>query len=137
MKCVPSYLSLGGLGKLRRNMENTNGFAQANHREILEIRTILANMESKLELISTQVLKATFNSLMQGCDISEFFPVERREQLELFMDRDHLEWNNRKSEFFNFLFTIASTVKKGFARGLIKAIFSRQFIMKSKWPSFG
>ena len=125
------------MGKLRRNMENTNAFAQANYKEILEIRAILSSMESKLELICVQVQKATFNSLMQGCDISEFFPVERKEQLELFMDRDHPEWNNRKLEFYNYLYTTASHIKKGFARGLIKAIFSRKYIMISKWPSFG
>ena len=122
---------------MRKNLENTNGFAQANYREILEIRTILNNMESKLDLISAQVQKATFNSLMQGCDISEFFPVERKEQLELFMDRNHPDWNSRKTEFYNLLYTTASHIKKGFARGLIKAIFSRKYIMISKWPSFG
>ena len=118
-------------------MENTNAFAQATHRIVLEIRAILSNLESKLELVSGQVRKATFNNLMQGCDISEFFPVENKEQLELFMDREHPEWNNRKTEFYNFLYTIASNTKRGFARGLIKAIFSRQYILKSKWPSFG
>ena len=118
-------------------MENTNAFAQATHRIVLEIRAILSNLESKLELVSGQVRKATFNNLMQGCDISEFFTVENKEQLELFMDREHPEWNNRKTEFYNFLYTIASNTKRGFARGLIKAIFSRQYILKSKWPSFG
>ena len=118
-------------------MENTNAFAQANHRLIEEIRALLNKMESKLELVSYQVRQATFNNVMQGCDISEFFPVERKEQLELFMDRDHPEWNNRKIEFYNFLYTISSNIKKGFGRGLIKALFSRQYIWKSKWPTFG
>ena len=118
-------------------MENTNAFAQANHREILEIRTILSNMQAKLELLSVQVQKATFKSIMQGCDISEFFPVEKKEQIELFMDREHPEWNDRKTEFHNFLYTIASNTKKGFARGLIKALFSRKYISESKWPTFG
>ena len=125
------------MGKLRRNMENTNAFAQANYKEIQEIRTILSNMESKLELISLQVQKATFNSLMQGCDISEFFPVEKKEQLQLFMDRNHPDWNSRKTEFYNLLYTAASKIKKGFARGLLKALFSRKYIMTAKWPSFG
>ena len=118
-------------------MENTNAFAQANHREILEIRTILSNMQAKLDLISSQVQKATFNSLMQGSDISEFFPVQTKEQLELFMDRDHPDWNNRKTEFYNLLYTTASHIKKGFARGLIKTLFSRKYISVSKWPTFG
>ena len=74
---------------------------------------------------------------MSGCDISEFFPVETQRQLELFMDRDHPEWEDRKADFFYFLYTIASDTKKGFATGLIKAIFSREYISTSKWPSFG
>ena len=118
-------------------MENTNAFSQATHRLVLEIRATLSTLESKLQMVSDQVHKATFNNLMQGCDISEFFPVERKEQLELFMDREHPEWNSRKTEFYHFLYTIASNNKKGFARGLIKAIFSRQYINTSKWPSFG
>ena len=125
------------MGKLRRNMENTNAFAQATYKEVREIRAILSNMESKLELLAVQVQKATFKSVMQGCDISEFFPVERKEQLELFMNRDHPEWDARKSEFYNYLYTIASSIKKGFARGLIKAIFSRKYISNSKWPTYG
>ena len=118
-------------------MENTNAFAQANHREILKIRTTLSTMKSQLELISVQVQKATFNSVMQGSDISDFFPVERKEQLEVFMDRDHPEWNNRKTEFYNLLYTTATHIKKGFARGLIKTLFSRKYISESKWPTYG
>ena len=118
-------------------MENTNAFAQVTYREVTEIRSILSNMEAKLELISAQVQKATFHSVMKGCDISDFFPVERKEQLELFMDREHSEWNDRKTEFYNYLYTIASSIKKGFARGLLKALFSRKYISEAKWPTFG
>ena len=125
------------MGKLRRNLENTNGFAQANHREIMEIKATLSRMESLMEALSSQVHNATFVTNMKGCDISEFFPVDKRMQLELFMDRDHPEWENRKTEFYHLLYTIASDNKKGFARGLIKALFSRQYISVSKWPSFG
>lgn len=132
-----TYHYIGGMGKLRRNLENTNAFSQATHKEVLDIKATIARIESNLESLATQVHKAAFQSVMSGCDISEFFPVERNEQLEAFMDRSHPEWEDRKAEFYNFLYTIATKTKKGFATGLIKAIFSRQYICGAKWPSFG
>lgn len=125
------------MGKLRRNLENTNAFVQATHKEVLDIKATISRIESNQESLATQVHKAAFQSAMSGCDISEFFPVERKEQLEAFMDRGHPQWEDRKAEFYNFLYTIASKNKKSFATGLIKAIFSRQYICGAKWPSFG
>ena len=125
------------MGKLRRNLENTNGFAQATYKEVLELKATMSRVLSKLEVISEQVHKATFQTVMSGADISEFFPVERSEQLELFMDRSHPEWNSRKAEFYNMLLTIATSVKKGFATGLIRALFTRPYICSVKWPSSG
>ena len=125
------------MGKLRRNLENTNGFAQATHREVMDIKATLSTMSTMLAEVASQVQKATFVTNTKGCDISEFFPVENKEQLELFMDRAHPEWENRKTEFYHFLFTIASDNKKGFGRGLIKALFTRKYISTAKWPSYG
>lgn len=122
---------------MRRNLENTFGFVQATHQEIIDIKKSLSILGAKMELVVSMVNKATFNTNMRGCDLSEFFPVETKQQLQLFMDRDHPEWNDRKAEFYNFLYTIASKIKKGFARGLIKALFTRQYINSAKWPSFG
>ena len=124
---------------MRKNLENTNAIVQASYQEILDLKRDLASVAAKLELVCSLVQKSTFNSNMTGCDLSEFFPVERKEQIELFMDREHPEWNDRKTEFYNFLYTIASNVnvKKGFARGIIKALFTRNYISTAKWPSFG
>ena len=125
------------MGKLRKNMENTNGIVQASHGEILALKAHLIKIDARIDAISAQVHKATFTTVMSGCDISEFFPVERLEQLECFMDRSHPEWPSRRTEFYNFLFTIVSNTKRGFAKGLIKALFDRKFIVTVKWPSFG
>lgn len=123
---------------MRRNMENTNSLAQATHSEVLEIKKNQAEIHSKIDSLTELVHKATFKTLMEdSADISEFFPVSRQEQLELFMDRQHPQWESRKMEFFHYLFTIASTIKKGFARGIIKAMFTRQYITSVKWPSYG
>ena len=118
-------------------MENTNALAQASYKEIIEIKKHILRIEEKLEAISTQVHNSTFQTLMSGCDMSEFFPVETKEQLEKFMDRQHPEWESRKTEFYHYLYTISTKNRGGFARGLIKALFSRRFISKNKWPSSG
>ena len=125
------------MGKFKKNLENTNGFTQATYREVIELKAQISEILIKLEGIGRQVHKATFNSVMSGADISEFFPVEKNDQIEQFMDRNHPEWTSRKQEFYHFLYTIASDNKKGFARGMIKALFSRNYIMHSKWPTFG
>lgn len=125
------------MGKLRRNLENTNGLAQATYREVIEVKKYLENLERKLQSVCTQVAQATFQSCMQSADISEFFPVVDNEHLESFMDRNHPEWPSRRAAFYNLLYTIASNVKRGFARGMIKALFTRDYILSVKWPSFG
>ena len=125
------------MGKMSKNLHNTNAFVQATHQEVLEMKAHLSELASKVDSIFIMVKNSTFHENMKGCDISEFFPVENNEQLELFMDRNHPEWDDRKSEFYHFLYTIASNIKKGFARGLIKALFTREYISKAKWPSFG
>ena len=122
---------------MRRNMENTNGLAQASYKEILELRKHVSSIEARLEVISTQIHNSTFQTLMSGCDLSEFFPVERNEQLEKFMDRQHPDWESRKTEFYHYLYTITTQNRKAFARGLIKAIFSRKYILNAKWPCSG
>lgn len=109
----------------------------ATHGEVVQVKAAIARIETQLEAVSAQIHKATFNAVMTGCDLSEFFPVERKEQLEQFMDRSHPEWNNRKAEFYHFLYTIASKNKRGFARGMIKAMFAREYINQVKWPSYG
>lgn len=131
------YLTTGGVGKVRRNMENLHAYSQATHKEVVELREEVTKIYSKIDAVLLQVHRATFQNVMQGADISEFFPVESNEQLEQFMDRSHPEWNSRKTEFYHYLYTIASEIKKGFARGMIKALFSRQYIVAVKWPSTG
>ena len=125
------------MGKLRRNLESTYGFAQAIHKEVVDLRVMISQLQSKLEAMGKQVERATFLTVMSGPDVSVFFPVESNEQLNQFMDRGHQDWESRKTAFYHFLFTVASNIKKGFARGLIKALFSRQYINTVKWPSSG
>lgn len=123
---------------MRRNLENTNALAQASYKEIMEIKKYLSKIDARLDAISTQVDNSTFQTLMSGSsDLSEFFPVENKEQLANFMNRQHPEWESRKTEFYNYLFTITTKNRGGFARGLIKALFSRKYISKNKWPSSG
>ena len=122
---------------MRRNVENTNGLGQATHKEILEVRKCLAQIQSKIESLSQKIDSATFQTVMQSADISEFFPVENNEQLENFMDRANPEWPSRRSGFYNLLLSIASDTKKGFARGMIKALFTRPYICTVKWQPTG
>lgn len=122
---------------MRRNMENTNSLAQATHKEVIDLKANIVQIHEKIDSLSLQVRTATFKTLMHGSDISEFFPIETAEQIELFMDRKHPEWESRKMEFYHYLYTVASNIKKGFCRGVIKAVFSRQYITQVKWPSYG
>ena len=118
-------------------MENTNGLGQASFKEILEVKKCLEQIKSRIESLSQQIETATFQTVMQSTDISEFFPVENNEQLELFMDRGHPDWPSRRSEFYNLLLSISSNSKKGFARGLIKALFTRPYVSLVKWQPTG
>lgn len=122
---------------MRRNGENTYSYIQAIHQEILDMKAELAKMNAKVDGISHQVQTATFQTVMQGPDMSEFFPVKTPQQLETFMDRSHPEWPSRRSEFYNFLFTCVSDCKKTFVKGLLKSLFTREYMWKVKWPAYG
>lgn len=133
-----NFKKIGGLGKMRRNNENTYSFIQATHQEVMDLKATVANIISKLDNIALQVQKATFKTLMDDSpDISEFFPVERAEQIENFMDRSHPDWPSRRSQFYSYLFNIVTDSKKNFTKGLLKALFRREYMRTVKWPSSG
>ena len=122
---------------MRRNLENTNGIVQANHSDLQVIKAVVEELSCKLDVISYHVQKNTFQKAMGGPDISEFFPVEKAEQLHEFMDRSHPEWPGRRDEFYNYLYTCVTDSKSAFSKGLFKALFSRTYMRTVKWPSFG
>lgn len=122
---------------MRRNNENAYSFIQAIHKEILDLKATVAEMLLKMNNISQQVQRATFSTLMQGPDISDFFPVYRAEQLQLFMDKTHPEWPARRLEFYNFLFSTVTDSPKTFTKGVLKALFSRKYMLTVKWPGYG
>lgn len=130
-------LLLGGIGKMRRNHENTNEVVQYNHSDLQIIKQDNAIIKEQVYDLAIQMKKATFHTLMDTVDLSEFFPVEREAQLEDFMDRTHVDWPARRREFYNYMFNCITPGKKGFAKGLMKTLFSREFMWTTKWPTFG
>lgn len=122
---------------MRRNDENTNAIIQASYTDIQELKSGQNRLESKIDIIKHHVLRSTFEKAMGGPDLSEFFPVHRQEQLLNFMDRTHPLWEARKNEFYNLLFTIATNTQSCFCKGLFTTLFTRSYMVLSKWPSFG
>lgn len=127
----------GGLGKIRRNHENTNEVVQHNHLDLQDVKSDIREIKAKLEELFFQVNKATFQTVMDGVDLSETFPVMREEQLAEFMNRNHPDWPARRKEFYNFMFTCIPKDKKELAKAILKALFSRTFMSTTKWPTFG
>lgn len=122
---------------MRRNHENTNGIVGANHYQLKDIQNRMSKQESEIAEIRQIVKKEAFQKDMEAPDIGFFFPVSTPEQLELFMDRSHPEWNARRKEFYNLLFTCLSDQKTAFSKGLIHTLFTREYISEYKWPSSG
>ena len=122
---------------MRRNDENTNTIIQTSYRDIQDLKSGQARLESKIDIIKHHVLRSTFQKAMGGPDLSEFFPVQRQEQLIRFMDRGHPQWEARKNGFYSLLFTMVTNNQGCFCKGLFKTLFSRSYMVDSKWPSFG
>ena len=131
------FTFLGTLGKMRRNDENCYAIIQASYTEIQDLKNGRASLEAKVDVIKHHVLQSRFQKAMSGPDMSEFFPVQKQEQLINFLDRTHPQWEARRDEFYNLLFTIATNNKSCFSKGLFKTLFSRTYIVQSKWPSYG
>lgn len=122
---------------MRRNDENTNAIVQANHSDLQKLKLMVDQMFSKVANIEYHVLKSNFQKSMGGPDLSEFFPVERAEQIDQFMDRDHPEWPARRDAFYNLLHTCVTEAKSCMARGLFTTLFTRKYMWTVKWPSTG
>lgn len=122
---------------MRRNHENTNEVVKNNHSDLQILKAEIKLLHEKLDAISYQVQKATYQQVMNEIDISEFFPIGEAAQLEEFMDRDHPEWPARRREFYNYLYLCVNDNKKVFCKGLLKALFQRHYMRAVKWPKFG
>lgn len=122
------------MGKNRRNHENTNEVVKENHKEIVSLREEMKGLKEMVATVAHHVKKSTFQKLMNGPYLSEFFPVTSADQLVQFMDRNHPEWPARRDEFAFYLFNCITDSKKSFTKGLLKSLFSRQYMSKVKWP---
>lgn len=122
---------------MRRNHENTNGIVSSNHYHLKELKETAAVQGAEIRAIFEHVKKESFQKDMDAPDIGIFFPVKEPKQLELFMDRSHPEWDARRKEFYNMLFTCLTKQKNSFSKGIIGLLFSREYICNVKWPTFG
>lgn len=127
----------GGMGKNRRNHENTNEVVKVNHKELTCLREEMKEVKAMVASIAQHVERSTFKKVMSGPDMSEFFPVERGSQLVDFMDRQHPEWPARRDEFAFYLFNCITDYKKAFTKGLLKTLFTREYMSTVKWPRAG
>ena len=122
---------------MRKNDENTNAITQAAYTDMQEVKKSLAELQAKLDIVVYHIQRSTFDKIMGGPDLSEFFPAQTQEQLVNFMDRTHPSWPARRDEFYHLLFSITTTNKSCFTRGLFTTLFTREYMVTSKWPSFG
>ena len=125
------------MGKMRRNHENTNAIVTANHHKLKAIQERQLAQDSNIATIMEFVTKQKFEMDMEAPDIGVFFPVTDAKQLELFMDRSHPDWDARRKEFYNMLFTCLSDNKGCFTKGLLHTLFTRKYMLTVKWPSTG
>lgn len=123
--------------KNRRNNENTNEIVQYNHMDLRDLKKEVKDIQGKLDNVVFLVQKSTLQTVMDESDISVFFPVTHADQIDQFMDRDHQEWNSRRKAFYNYLFTTITESKRAFSKGLLKSLFTRDFMLDVKWPTFG
>lgn len=94
-------------------------------------------METDVRTILSIVQKDAFEKDMVSPDIGVFFPVTEAKQLEEFMDRSHPLWDARRKEFYNLLFTCLSNHQNSFTKGLLHTLFTREYMVRVKWPNSG
>ena len=123
------------MGKNRRNHENTNQIVKENHKELMCFKEEMKELKSMVSTVVHQVQKSTFKNVMNGPDLSEFFPVTKESQLLEFMDRQHPEWPARRDEFAFYLFNCVTDSKKTFTKGLLNRLFTREYMRTVKWPN--
>lgn len=128
------YLFLGTLGKMRRNMFNTNDIVK-NHLDKLGLNDEhLKTIMSMLNEIKKDIQQFSFHMRMDSIDVSDFFPLKNDDDLKRFMDKNHEEWPLRRRGFYHLLFTTVTKNQKRFGTAMLHTLFSRQFISNHRWP---
>lgn len=132
-----SLIFTGTLGKMRRNMFNTNDIVKSHLDKLGCNETYLKNIISMMMEIKDDMKQFSFHMRMDSIDISEFFPLKSDDDLKRFMDKSHEEWPLRRRGFYHLLYTTVSKNPKKFAAALLHTLFSREFISNHRWPHPG
>ena len=77
--------------------------------------------------------------LRQGTEVSDFYPLDSNEQIDIILDKSDPEFEPRRHGLIELLKTSVSkeTDPKKFAHILRKAIFYRKYTAEHKFPPFG
>ena len=132
-----SFIFLGTLGKMRRNMFNTNDIVKCHLDKLGCNDNQLKTIISMLKEIKEDMSKYNYHMKMDSTDISDFFPLKSEGDIKKFMDKSHDEWPLRRRGFYHLLFTTVTKNKKKFATALLHTVFTRDFISNHRWPQPG
>ena len=131
------FVSLGGLGKLRKNVINVIEIARSNHEKLKCNDYYMRKILSMLLEVKEDMQQYTYHMKMDTSDVSEFFPLKDECSIKQFMDRNHTDWDTRKHGFYHLLYTTITKKKTQFARALLHTVFTRSFISAHRWPQPG
>ena len=92
---------------------------------------LLEDIHKMLSRVSCQF------DMRKKIQIDEYFPVKNLNQIKRFLDRSDGQFDLRREEFENSLYTTVTTtlkLKRPFESTLLASLFSRDFLSSHKWP---
>ena len=92
---------------------------------------LLEDIKNTLQRVSCQF------DMRKKIQIDEYFPVKHLSQIKRFLDRSDGQYEFRREEFENNLYsTVTNTIKlkRPFESTLLASLFSRDFLSSHKWP---
>lgn len=131
---INSANSLGGLNKLKLNLQGTNDVVRSNSDKLINNEYNMKTVISLLTDIKSDMKEFTYHMMMDTVDLSMYFPLKSDDDLSKFMNRNDDEWELRKKGFYHLLFTAVTKSRRKFAAALLHALFSREFIKNHRWP---
>ena len=123
---------------LKHNTKNRNEILRHVHYDQRTVMRRLENLEDTVDSISNNVLKLLmYHKGFSKKNTHMIFPLNSRETLKDFMNKDHPDYGIRLEEFQNLmLLTISDSVQK-FSDALMENFFTKEFAADVKWPSPG
>lgn len=141
MEQFPYYLYLhfliGNLGRFRRAFGQSTENGRAHTDMLATIMMRVSRIDDRTLNLEKKMDEQERSKKLKRFDISPYFPISSMVVLNDFLSNKDGNFTEKKEEFEKYLYSCCSLVMDmdNFSAGLLKTLFTKEFIRDHRWPS--